>query len=241
MFAFAASVAVVSARLNSLEPLTSTDTYCYSAAFNTSPNQINRLKGTGKSLTNTKMYASGTATIQWTKSTNTYDVTMNNLNYPAGVYCTDDNVNSGQGGMNEGHECNPMIAAHLHSGNVTANGPASVVFCMGPGLPTHAKVDSIFHDQNDPMFGLCTSSPWSWELTDKYYNPDVVAATGGKGNTKTIAAGGLTTTDSWETLMEDCADASKECLVYFNVHSNYSLTETGGLGLATAQLVPTSC
>jgi len=215
------------------------ENYCYTAAFNTAPNQLNRLKGTGKSLSKQAMYASGSATISWNKATNQYGMTMNGLNYPAGVYCTDDNVNTGTPGTNEGHDCNPLIAAHLHSGNSTNNGPASVVYCMGPGLPTHAKVDTIFHDKNDPMFGLCTASPWSWDLQEKYYNPDVVAATTAKPAPASVAVGAPTTTDSWETLMTDCQNPAKECLVYFNIHSAYSLSQTSGLGLASAQLVYT--
>jgi hypothetical protein len=219
------------------------DTYCYTAAFNTAPNQLRRLPGTGKTLDDTTMYASGSATVSWNKATNMYGVKMNGLNYPAGVYCTDDNVKTGQPGTNEGHSCNPMIAAHLHSGNsTTPAGPASVIFCMGPGLPTHAAVDdATHHNGEDPMFDLCTSSPWSWDLTDKSYNPDVVAATTAKPVPATTAGGAPTTTESFKTLMEDCHDSTKECLVYFNVHNAYSLAQTGGMGLASAQLVPTSC
>jgi len=240
-------VAVVSARLaDRLETLevdaAAPEKYCYTAKFNTAPNQLRRLPGTGKSLANTTMYASGKATVTWTKGSNSYDLKMDDLDYPAGVFCTTDNVASGKGGTVEGHTCNPMIAAHLHSGNTTSNGPASVIFCMGPGLPTHAKVDNIFNNNEDPMFGLCTASPWTWDLTDKSYNPDVVKATGNaKITAGDYAAGAMTTTDSWEQLMMDCQDATTECLVYFNVHNAYSLAQTGGLGLASAQLVPTSC
>jgi len=167
-FAFAA---VVSANNYQAEP---TDTYCYTAAFSTTPSQLNRLVGTGKSLDNSKMYASGSATVTWNKTENTYGVKMDGLNYPAGNTCTMDQIKTGTAEKG----CNPLIAAHLHSGNSTSNGPASVVFCMGPGLPTHAKVDSIFDDKNDPLFGLCPVRAWAWDLEDKFFNPDVVAATG---------------------------------------------------------------
>jgi len=237
---FCAVFARLADRLETLEVEAAPEKHCYTAAFNTAPNQLRRLPETGKSLDNNNMFASGSATVTWTKGSNSYDLKMDGLNYPAGVYCTSDNVKTGTGGTVDGNTCSPMIAAHLHSGNSTSNGPASVIFCMGPGLPTHAKVDSIFKNNEDPMFGLCTASPWSWDLTNKSYNPDVVKATGNP-NITSVAAGAMTTTDSWEQLMMDCLDATKECLVYFNVHNAYSLAQTGGLGLASAQLVPTSC
>mmetsp|Transcript_26881 Transcript_26881/g.68427 ORF Transcript_26881/g.68427 Transcript_26881/m.68427 type:complete len:295 (+) Transcript_26881:260-1144(+) len=62
----------------------------------------------------------------------------------AGESCTEADVNTG---LATG-TCNPLIGAHLHSGATYANGPASVIFCMGPGLPTHAEVGG-------PSFETC--------------------------------------------------------------------------------------
>jgi len=102
LFVLAVVLAVVSARVSESLKASTDDTFCYTAAFSTAPNQLKRLPGTGKTLDNFKMYAKGSATITWHSSTNTYDLKMDGLNYPAGIYCTGDNYATGKPGIHCG-------------------------------------------------------------------------------------------------------------------------------------------
>ena len=56
----------------------------------------------------------------------------------------------------------------------------------------------------------------------------------------TLAAGAPTTFASFVQALEDCTD--EECLVYFNIHTNYTFSiNDGPFGLVRAQLKPVDC
>lgn len=215
-------------------PRVEPETLCFSASINTSPNQLNRIEGTGTSLTNESLFASGEATVSWVRGSNDYSLSLDSLNYPPAYPCTAAQIATG----NAAGSCNPVIASHLHSGGPLINGPASVIFCMGPGLPSHTMIPgSTF--RNCPPF----SANQPWVLRNMQWNGNVVNATTEPGTENDpIADGGPTfSATQFGTLMEDCYQDAANCLVYLNIHTNYSLTRTNGLGLASAQLVPKEC
>lgn len=109
--------------------------------------------------------------------------------------------------------CSPVIGAHLHYQS-SSGAPVAVVFCMFQPFPVNISV--------------CPPQMANWNIGG-LFNSAVNQATGGNISETTFMQ-----------KMDACA-SGQSCDVFYNIHTLYSITQTGGLGLAQAYLTPTAC